>query len=152
MKKKILLIITVLITAVIFIHSSIPAVESTVESDAAYGLLDGVTEFLHLPNLFTAVTIRKLAHFLEFAVYGFFLTATVKAHCTALKSEVFKILFFLLCVPVTDETIQYFPAGRSAQVSDVLLDFSGGLFGFLCMVILIAAVNFLRRTKSSRPD
>ena len=150
MKKRILLMITILITMIIFIHSSIPAVESTVESEAAYGILDSVTEFIHLPNLFTAVTIRKLAHFCEFAVFGFFLSGTVKAYCTSLKNEVFKILFFLLCVPVIDETIQYFPLGRSAQVSDVLLDFSGGMFGFLCMVILAAAAAFLHKRKSSR--
>ena len=137
MLKKLFLIITILITAVIFIHSSIPAVESTVQSDAAFNMLDNVTTVLHLPNLFTEISIRKLAHFTEFAVYGFFLSATVKSCCGSLKKDIFKILFFLLSVPVIDETIQYFPKGRCAQVSDILLDFSGGLFGVLCLAIIV---------------
>ena len=145
MKKKILLFITISITAFIFIHSSVPAVESTVESDAAYGILDRFTSFLHLPNLFTAITIRKLAHFAEFAAFGFFLSATVRTYGDSFKQELFKILFFLLAVPVTDETIQFFPEGRSAQVSDVLLDFSGAVFGFLCLLILYVIIMKLER-------
>ncbi len=141
MKKRILLIITILIAAFIFIHSSIPAVDSTVESDAAFGVLDRLTALLNLPNLFNAITIRKLAHFAEFAVFGFFLSATVRSYGGSFTRELFKILFFLLAVPVTDETIQFFPEGRSAQVSDVLLDFSGAVFGFLCLALLWAIVT-----------
>ncbi len=148
MKKRILLLITIFITAFIFIHSSVPAVESTVESDAAYGILDGFASLLHLPNLFTAITIRKLAHFAEFAAFGFFLSATVRAYGASFKQEIFKILFFLLAVPVTDETIQFFPEGRSAQVSDVLLDFSGAVSGFLCIVLLYAIIA--KHSKSKR--
>lgn len=143
MKKKILLIITLIIISVIFLHSSMPAAESTIESDNAYNMLDGFTAFLHLPNLFNTITIRKLAHFAEFAVYGLFLAATVRAYCEQLKGEVFKILFFLLCVPVIDEAIQYFPDGRSAQVSDVILDFSGGIFGFICLALFAYIINRL---------
>ena len=152
MKKKILLIITVVIAAVIFFHSSMPATESTVESDGAYSILDGFTSFFHLPNLFNAVTIRKLAHFAEYAIYGFFLSATIKAYCGGLKSEVFKVLFLLLSVPVIDEWIQYFPAGRSAQVSDVILDFSGGVFGLICLVVLVYIVSRVRLRKGKRSE
>ena len=147
MKKHILLTITIIIVSFIFIHSSMSATESTVQSDAAYGTLDGILSFLNIPNLFNAVTIRKAAHFAEFAVLGFFLSATVFAYCNKLKSEVFKVLFLLLAIPVTDEFIQYFSPGRSAQVSDVLLDFSGGVFGFLCLAGFIFIFTRLKNKK-----
>lgn len=149
MKKRILLFLTIIIVFFIFSRSSMSAVASTVESDSAYGTLDGILSFLNIPNLFDTGTIRKAAHFIEFAVFGFFLSSTVFAYCKKFKGEIFKILFFILAVPVTDEFIQYFPAGRSAQVSDVLLDFCGGLFGFLCLFLLIFVVSKFKKKKES---
>ncbi len=147
MKKRILLIITVTITAVIFLHSSMSAAESTVESDAAFGVVDSLTGFLNLPNFLNGITIRKLAHFVEFAVFGFFLSATVHAYWGGFKNQIFKVLFLLLSVPVTDEFIQYFSEGRSAEVRDVILDFSGGSTGFLCLWILSIIVLHIKKEK-----
>ena len=147
MKKRILLVITIIITSVIFLHSSMSAAESTVESDAAYGILDGMTSFFGLPNFLTGITIRKAAHFMEFAVFGFFLSSTVHSYAAGFKNQIFKILFFLLAVPVTDEFIQYFSEGRSAQVSDVLIDFSGGLCGFFALGVFLSIVTWINNRK-----
>lgn len=132
MKKRILMIITIIITAVIFLHSMMSGVNSAAESDTAYRLFDRLTSFLRLPNFFDEFTIRKLAHFIEFAVLGFFLSATVHAYSGRFKNHIYKILFFMLAIPITDEFIQYFSDGRNSQIKDAILDFSGGVFGFLC--------------------
>jgi len=150
MKKRILLIITIIIVAVIFAHSAANAADSTAESDAAFGLLEKIVKFLHLPNLFNAHTIRKLAHFCEFAAFGFFLSATVYSYDDSFKKNIFCILFFLLSVPVTDETIQYFSEGRSAQVRDVLLDFSGGLFGLLMCFLIVCMIAAVKKRKTAK--
>ena len=145
MKKRILLIITILITAFIFLHSAMPGDDSQAESDNVFIIFDRIMSFLHMPNLFNEGSIRKLAHFVEFAFFGFFFSATVHAY-SGFKNQIFKILFFLLAIPVTDEFLQYFSDGRSSQVKDVLIDFSGGMFGFFCLwVLTLIAVSIQKR-------
>ena len=140
MKKRLLLTATVAITAFIFIHSLMPADDSQQESDSFFILFEQIMKFLHLPNLFNEGSIRKLAHFIEFSVFGFFLSSTVHAYC-GFKNQIFKILFFLLAVPVIDETLQYFSDGRSSAVKDVLLDFSGCLFGLSILFLITVIVS-----------
>lgn len=73
---------------------------------------------------------------------GTFLTLAVQKNSRkTLIKNLFFILFFLLAVPVCDETLQYLSPGRSPEVKDVLLDFSGALCGFL-LVFLIDRLCF----------
>ncbi|MBQ2212362.1 MAG: VanZ family protein [Ruminococcus sp.] len=65
----------------------------------------------------------------------------------AFKKNIFCILFFLLAVPVTDETIQYFSEGRTPLVRDVLLDFSGGLFGLLICFLFVCIISAIKKRK-----
>ncbi len=86
--------------------------------------------------------VRKTAHFSEFFIMGTFLTLAVQKNSRkTLIKNLFFILFFLLAVPVCDETLQYLSPGRSPEVKDVLLDFSGALCGFL-LVFLIDRLCF----------
>ena len=148
MKKRILLVTTLTLTALIFIHSSMNAAESSDESGFVLLLFDRLGALWGKPGLFTEVFVRKLAHFTEFSVYGFFLSWTVCEYKGTLKGHIFQILFFLLCVPVTDETIQYFPVGRSAEVKDILLDFSGALFGFIVLAAVAAVSSHAKKKKA----
>lgn len=149
MKKYIILFVTIAFTSVIFIHSSMSAETSTVESDAAFSMWDSISQFVHIPNFLTAISIRKAAHFVQFTVFGILLTSTVISFCGNIKNQIFKILFFLLAVPVTDEFIQYFPEGRSAQVSDVVLDFSGCIMGLAVTAAVFAFFVMKKHRKSS---
>lgn len=149
MKKRILLIITICIAAFIFLQSAIPGNESQAESDSIFVIFDNILNFLHIPNFFDEGSIRKLAHFVEFSFWGFFLSATVHSY-SGFKGQIFKILFFLLALPVSDEFLQSFSAGRSSQIKDVLIDFSGGIFGFVCLSILILISNYLKKRKSAK--
>lgn len=80
--------------------------------------------------------IRKAAHFVEFAtlgalVGGLFVTIRVKAE----RSFISMPVLIVLLVAVLDEYIQYF-ADRGSQVTDVMLDFAGGLTGLGVAVLL----------------
>lgn len=83
--------------------------------------------------------LRKLAHFCEFALLG--------AEFSALSFLKYKRRFwdyslcalYCLAAAAADETIQYF-SGRYPYILDVLLDFSGGLFGIVLMLIVLSAV------------
>ncbi len=145
MKKKILLTVTIIITLAIFIHSSMNAVDSSEESGALLQFINSIASSLHIQNILNEHSIRKLAHFTEFSILGIFLSWTVFEYCKQLKTKIFMILFFLLAVPVTDETIQYFPIGRSAEVKDVLLDFSGAVTGFLIASAIIFIIQKKRK-------
>lgn len=73
--------------------------------------------------------IRKLAHWSEFALFGFSL-----ALCYAMWTEQKKFLFIpvalLILVPIADECLQLFVEARGAQIRDVCIDCFGGICGF----------------------
>ena len=77
--------------------------------------------------------VRKCAHFTEYAILGILILLAYQ-YQPLFKHHVLHFLF--LAVPFIDETIQYFVPGRSAQLSDCLLDLSGMLTGFMVLAIL----------------
>lgn len=85
--------------------------------------------------------IRKIAHFLEFSALGFELMGLFNRYLLAITHGLF--------VALTDETIQYF-TGRSAEVKDVLLDFSGCIFGAFCMVLLLLIIRKIKESKTEK--
>ena len=116
--------------ALIFRQSSMPAVQSDAESD---GLLDVVAKWL---PFMTAHLLRKLAHFGEFGILGLLLSQCLRSNAA------FPLFAGLLCA-LSDETIQLFVQGRSSQVSDVWVDFSG----VVCAVLFTFALRWLLRRK-----
>lgn len=114
-------------TAFIFINSSKNAVESTEQSSLAARIFKDIVGFL-LPSVSVSDgeavhIVRKLAHFTEFACQGLLLSGFVL--CKSKHFNVIYILFFGLLTACCDELIQLFPYGRSSQVSDIFIDFSG---------------------------
>ena len=74
--------------------------------------------------------IRKAAHFTEFFILG----VLVKQSTFDLKNT---IPLYLAClVPVIDETVQSFIPGRAMAITDMFIDLSGILFGFLIMNLI----------------
>ena len=85
------------------------------------------------------IILRKAAHFYNFAVVG----ALIFCLCRLFEmdgKETFFILFSGVAAAVCDEGHQYFVPGRSAQISDVLIDFSGVLFGAAILYLLLKVV------------
>lgn len=77
--------------------------------------------------------VRKLAHCFEFAVLGVILSLLFYE---SLAERLPLAGFFGLGTAVCDETIQLFSYGRSAQIKDVWIDFSGFAAGTLLIFIL----------------
>ena len=126
------LLLVVVLTAVIFVNSSLPATES--------GKLSGfVAQFVaQLAQLLDITlkgdvehTIRKLAHFLEFACLGLLWCKTFASFRVSNRTSTGYILLLCLLTAVTDEYIQLFSLGREGRVMDVLLDFSGASCAWL---------------------
>ena len=77
--------------------------------------------------------VRKTAHFTEYAFMGFlwYLLLSDKKH---------NILYSVGAVALyasSDEFHQLFVSGRSGQISDVILDTCGGLFGVLTAFVIL---------------
>lgn len=96
------------------------------------------------PMEFWEPVVRKAAHFGEFAVLGLEF-ALLAVWLRRDRVNVFFPLFCTLASAVTDETIQRFFEGRSPQVTDVVLDFSGAAAAIAFVLILYALTA--RRTR-----
>lgn len=83
--------------------------------------------------------VRKAAHMIEFAVLGFLCTEYVclfSDHNRQSRSTtLFEPLFIVLFIAVIDEYIQSF-LDRTSSVSDILLDFLGGIMGITAVCII----------------
>lgn len=131
----------------IFSNSLFPAAQSGVQSRYVLTLLDRLLGPLHPPFALTEHLVRKLAHVTEYAALGVLLTATVRAYG---GGGLFLRLFLLLCVPAADEGIQTLTPGRSSQITDVWIDFFGGLCGTLLCALLTALSGYFRRARTDR--
>ena len=91
--------------------------------------------------------VRKAAHFTEFAALGIFsggfaynLGKLQNRRCLVLP------LTLPLAVAICDELLQNF-TGRSCEVADMALDYSGALFGLGIVVICVFIQNKRARRK-----
>ncbi len=144
------LLLAVVVTAVIFVNSSLPATES--------GRLSGVVAqlVLQLARLTDITltgnvehTIRKLAHFCEYALLGFLLFFTYLSYTRK------KLWFFIpslvgIVIPFCDEGLQFFSDGRAPSFKDVGIDISGAAFGFLCAWAVYFVVLSIVRAKRKK--
>ena len=81
--------------------------------------------------------VRKAAHFTEFAALGLALCGLFRALYRVTGSAHYALPVLLaLLVAVADEYIQLF-ADRGSAVADVVLDFSGALFGLTTGLLAI---------------
>lgn len=132
-----------LLLCIIWGNSLQPASTSSAISTGVLSNLEHLwRELFHTGFPISHHVLRKLAHFSEFFLLGSvsFLHSTLCASCR--NTRFLHTLIFGLSVACIDETIQRFLPGRSAQLSDILLDYTGFLCG--CFLVYI----FLRITKS----
>lgn len=89
----------------------------------------GLGDFAYADLLETV--IRKVAHFTEYSVLGVVMSLMIReTKCTKLVLTPWAIGALVACC---DETIQLFSSGRSGQITDVMLDSAGVLFG--CVMV-----------------
>lgn len=115
--------------------------QSVQTSDDSNEISGGVLELLmRVFPFLTMHIVRKLAHFTEFSLLGIFSCGAV----LQLKKPqpAISALFGLMCA-LLDETIQLYIPGRSGQVSDVWLDFSGVVAG----LVFVCALSYYMQKK-----
>ena len=136
-KKKITpwvyLALLILLTSVIFSFSAESAEKSSEKSDSIVGIVQKICDALGIDAEIVDKPIRKTAHFMEFALLGVLSYLCAREFHLGISSA----LLYSLLVAVTDETIQMYSPERYSSTGDVLLDFSGALFGALMMLIIL---------------
>lgn len=91
----------------------------------------------------TSHEIRKLAHFGEFAVLGFWFMCCLRVYTRKYIRHISWPLLLGLAIANIDETIQIYVSGRSSSVMDVWIDFGGVCAGVGAAFLLIAFVGGL---------
>lgn len=113
------------------------------KSAAVTELVNKAMERLGFGYRFTEHRIRKLAHFSEYMLLGFWLMLTLRVYTHRIVSFVAWPLLGGLLTAVGDEFYQTFIPGRAGQVSDVVIDFAGvsaGLLAGLFALLLAGAI------------
>lgn len=130
------LFITILITLFIFSNSAQTADSSSVHSGRLLTFLCWLFKAEAPEQIgLSQHIIRKLAHMAEFAAQGFFFSLFFLRRNKRLSEFFINVLFFGLLSACTDEAIQMFFDGRSGEIRDVFIDFSGTFLGLFASVI-----------------
>ena len=137
---------------VVFIFSN------SMQSGAASGLRSAaVTEWLNggLARVgvgwrFSERLVRKLGHFSEYALLGFWLMLSLRVYTRRILSHISWPLFFGLLAGVLDEGFQMFADGRGSDVRDVVIDLSGVVFGLLAALFLLLLVRMFHVLRESK--
>lgn len=128
-----------LIYSVVFIfqNSLQIAEQSSLRSEQVQQLINEAAGTVGL-GPFSLLVVRKMAHFAEFMMMGFWFMLCLRVYTRHFIKHVSWPLFLGLGTAVTDETIQIFVDGRGSSVKDVWIDFAGFLVGlFVALVILM---------------
>ena len=152
MKKRIcsvlLFTLSVLWIAFIFSNSLENSVESSEKSTWVYNIVR-----VFIPCV-TKLFIRKMGHFVEFAILGFLLSFSINSILSPNPSRPLKSRISLfLALPATflvgcfDEFLQNFSEGRVSAFTDALIDTAGGLCGILFVLGLLLIIS---RSKNSK--
>lgn len=144
--RIIIFLFTAAMIAFAFIHSSMPADLSGEESESVMDILQSILNFLGFSAELTDHIVRKAAHFAEYTAIGMLLMSCAYSFCRTKPYRYCSQIFFVgLATAVCDETIQLNVPGRSGQITDVLLDFSGVLTGAVFMLIIYTLYRKIRK-------
>ena len=132
-----------LIACIVFIFSNSMQIAdvSSLASGRVLALMKKVFTRLGMPGVANHLTdhiVRKLAHFCEYMLEGFLLALCLRVYTRRFIRHVSWPILGGLLTALTDETIQLFSDGRSGQISDVWLDFSGVMTGILIGIFCLA--------------
>lgn len=92
----------------------------------------------------TSFVIRKAAHFTEYFILYCLTINVLKFYFNIKKAAIYSLLI-VLGYAISDEIHQYFIPGRDMAIRDVIIDFSGGILGFIINII-IYKIKFIRRS------
>lgn len=129
-------IFAVMTTIFIFQNSLEIGAISSARSEAFTALVNSYLSPMGFPALTNAV-VRKMAHFAEYAMLGFWFTLCLRVYTTRYIRHISWPLFLVLGIANVDETLQLYVANRSGSVRDVWIDFFGGCSGILLGLLLV---------------
>ncbi len=139
LKSRIFAISGVLVTVFIFLAS-------LQDGNASANMSNGLLQFLMTLLADTGIVIshfilRKAAHFTEFFMQSVFFSLSALYSEKGLKKRLVTIAFGGLMTACCDEFLQYFSFGRSAQVSDIFIDFTGTLSALIVIYLISILVK-----------
>jgi VanZ family protein len=131
-----------LILTILFIFSNSRQIAGVSEgrSQAVLETAQQVLTKLGQPGLAARLTdhiIRKLGHFSEYMLEGFWLMLCLRVYTKHYFRHISWPMLGALLTAMCDETIQIFTQGRSSQVTDVWIDFSGAMAGLLAALVIL---------------
>ena len=127
----------------IFVQSTLSSEESQKESDKVSDIIEEIIPPETDAGAFVQDNVRKIAHFVEFAVLGGEVALYMLVYHRKLKATLTALAGGLL-MALFDETIQIF-SKRGSSVSDVWLDFAGFMTASLiCYTVYGVILLFLK--------
>ena len=148
-KKTVLFILTVGCMAAIFLFS---AQKASVSNKTSEGFIESVVRFFDFDKTLSdseiseiaesaAHCVRKAAHFSIFAVLGFFTLLLLLQFDFSVKRSAVITVIWAFIYACSDEIHQCFVPGRSAQVSDVLIDTAGAFCGMAAALLVYTVLK-----------
>ena len=135
-------LLSVAVMYVIFMFSAATGEES---EEVSQNLLSKIIEFIG--NFISHNTLRKLAHFSEFAALGFCMTGAI--HYTFGKQKFYVSLIPCFLYAVSDEIHQHFVPERACRVFDMFVDTCGVMTGIGIFILLIFIISKIIKKKES---
>ena len=147
----------------IFSNSLKTAEASTEQSASAMGVIQKIFAAIAPNSIIATATgedydrvhtiVRMIAHFTEFAVLGALLIWCWRTY-TGKRLFLFIPIALMVIVPILDETLQSFTAGRAMEFTDVLIDLAGGIFGggFAVFTLWIGYLIIKKKKKKGKEN
>jgi VanZ family protein len=99
------------------------------------------------PNVVGGMSIRKMAHFVEFCALGVVSVLLVNFCTHNFRTSVYPLALLGFFVPFVDETIQIF-SGRGPAIRDVWIDIGGYALG--CILSFLSLYLLTRLAKKEK--
>ena len=141
------IIITLLWLGFIYSNSLKTGTQSSEQSGKVHQIVNEVADKVGVDEPISEKTVRKTAHFTEFAVLGFLLCADLVCFgiVTPKRKLYISCLLSLTAIPASaifasaDEILQNFSEGRGPSVTDVLIDTSGAAAATVIFIAIFAS-------------
>lgn len=126
--------------AFIFRNSMESGTVSSARSQAVMVYINNLLARVHLGPL-SEHTVRKLAHFSEFALEGFLLMLCIRVYTKHFVRHMSWPLLGGMTTALMDEMIQLRSISRSSSVVDVWIDMAGVTAGLLAALVILLIVR-----------
>lgn len=141
-RYRLFAVLACVMLVIIFAFSLVPMQESAEQSGWLLGFIQQLTG-LQMDEL----VLRKLAHFTEYALLGFFLGGAL-SQMPFRKQDAALAFLFCFVVAFLDESLQML-TGRGPAIIDVWIDCFGALCGLLLALMLFHLLY--RHKQKNRP-